>query len=188
MACLAVFPQINALVAVSSSPNPGWYAVYAPGNEFRALEGLKQSGIDAYLPTYTQKSYRDPKYRNKLVKPIDVPRPLFAGYLFCSFDIRHGLQSILRTPGVACIVSFGDTPYQISDQDMESIRALESAGLSVADCPFKPGLKVLVERGPLAGAYGVIDSLEGEPYLWVNLPIFGRSKRVKVEREWLGAA
>ncbi|MCU1265440.1 MAG: transcriptional activator RfaH [Acidobacteria bacterium] len=127
-----------------------WYAIRTRSNyEKIAARVLEARGFEHYLPLYgVRKRWSD--------RVVETKIPLFAGYLFCKFDVRRRWP-ILSTPGVASIVSYAGKPATISDLEIEAIQTVLSCGRRVEPCPYLvEGQLIQVNRGPLKGLQGIL--------------------------------
>jgi transcriptional antiterminator NusG len=160
-----------------SRQNFPWYAIRLRSNFERcASQILEEKGFPTFLPTYrTRRTWSD------RTKEIDVP--LFTGYTFCKFDPLSRLP-ILTTPGVVSILESPSGPIPVEESEIEAVRTLLRSGLPVGPWPFLvEGQRVLVERGPLTGAEGLIVSLKNKYRLVVSLSLLQRSVSVEIDRE-----
>ena len=158
--------------------NVSWYALQIQSKLGSiASATLCGKGYEAYLPLY-----RCVRRWSGRVKQLDLP--LFPGYLFCRFYVRHRLP-ILTTPGVISIVGVGKTPAPIDDEEIEAIRAVLRSGLTALPWPFlRVGSRVYVERGPLAGVEGIVTNTDKVYRLIVSVSLLQRSVAVEIDREW----
>ena len=131
-----------------------WYVAHTkPQQERVAEENLSRQGYTVYLP------------RLKVLKNLRHGQQvgfeaLFPRYIF--FQPGHAEQSIApvrSTHGVAAIVRFGWVPAVLRPDTLQSIREFESRQ-NAADfselSALKPGKRVLVTNGPLAGLQGLV--------------------------------
>jgi transcription antitermination factor NusG len=129
-------------------------------------------GYDAFLPLY--------KSRNG---SRTVELPLFSNYVFCRFD-PHNRLPVLVLPGVFSIVSHGRTPAPIDDKEIGAVESILQARAQARPWPFfQVGQAVRLERGPLRGIEGRLDSVSRQ--LIVSITLLQRSVAVKVEEQWL---
>ena len=136
-------------------------------------EALTGKGYEAFLPLHTER-----RRWSDRVKTIEVP--LFAGYVFCRFDVQRRLP-ILTTPGVLHVVSTGSTPQPIDDQEMASLQLLVASGLPVEPWPFSfVGQQVCIIGGPLAGTSGILQSVKSKDRLVVSISLLQRSVAVEI--------
>jgi len=154
-----------------------WFAIRVKSNRERvAQQHLTGKGYEVFLPVYSCP-------RNDGRKPA-IEMPLFPGYLFCRFDVTNRLP-VLVVPGVVHIVGFGKQPVAVDESELESVRILIQAGLPLRpDEPYTIGQSVRIQKGPLAGAEGVILGL-GEKRLVVSISLLQRSISVVLAREWI---
>lgn len=127
-----------------------WYAVRTRSNfERLAAKILEARGFEQYLPLQKgRKVWSD--------RVVETSIPLFAGYVFCKFDV--GSRSpILSTPGVISIVSFAGKPAIIPCSEIEAIQTVLSCGRRAETCPYLcVGQMIQVTRGPLRGLRGIL--------------------------------
>ena len=154
-----------------------WFAIRVKSNREKVTQQhLKGKGFEVFLPAYpcTKEDGRK----------THVEVPLFPGYLFCRFQVTNRLP-ILIVPGVVHIVGLGKKPVPVDESELESIRILLRAGLPLRpDEPYTIGQSIRIQKGPLAGAEGVILGL-GEQRLVVSISLLQRSVSVVLAREWL---
>ena len=158
--------------------NLSWYALQIQsklGNA--AFATLCGKGYELYLPTYrSQRRWSD------RVKMLHLP--LFPGYMFCRFDVRHRLP-ILTAPGVISVVGAGRIPIPVDDHEIEAVRDVLCSGLDAHPWPFLGiGTRVYIERGPLAGLEGIITNTDKVYRLVVSVSLLQRSVAVEIDRAW----
>ena len=127
-----------------------WYALTVRYQHERQIErALQSKGLETLVPLYrSRRSWSD------RVKDLDLP--LFAGYILCQFALTERLR-VLDTPGVARIVGFGGTPAALEDREITGIQRLLALNVPLAPWPYlRPGDRVRVERGPMAGLEGTM--------------------------------
>ena len=139
---------------------------------------LRERGYHEFLPTYRiQKRWSD---RIKVVE-----KPLFPGYVFCSFDPHLRLR-VITTPGVLHIVGIGREPVPINQPEIEAVWMMLRSGLPVRPSPFlQVGQRVMVERGPLVGVEGTVTQLKGDCRLIVSISLLQRSIAAEIDRSWI---
>ena len=138
--------------------------------EKKVAERIAAQGIEAWLPTVTERHRWSDRWRN-------VVLPLFPGYLFARGSTH--VHRILRTPGVLTIVKSGAGPALLSDGFVSSLRrAVEKSGLPIEPVQnahdYRVDDEVIVQEGPLAGLRGVVRQLRGARHLVVWVPEVGR--------------
>src|SRR5918992_1345659 len=108
---------------------PSWFAVWTRSrHEHVVREQIQRHGLEPFLPTVTRWS----RWKDRR-KAIDWP--LFPGYCFARFDPDDHL-AVLKSPGVAGIVSFGNGPVPIPDAEITSLQTLVSSTLRYDPVPF----------------------------------------------------
>lgn len=159
---------------MSQSPSNPWFALQVfPRMEMRVASMLEVKGIDHLLPTYRSKRVWCDR-----VKMLDVP--LFPGYVFCHLPERNGPLAV-STPGVVRIVSFGGTPYPLSEDEALALQKMSCSKAGVKPCPFQQiGQKVRIMEGPLAGVVGTVAGTK-KKQLVVSIEMLMRSVAVDID-------
>ncbi len=145
--------------------NQAWFALRVKSNRERVTAtSLAGKGYEVFLP--------------------ECRRPLFPGYLFCRFDINDRLP-VVSAPGILHIVGLGKQPVPVDEAELESLRIVVRAGLPVRPgTEYVVGQQIRIDRGPLAGASGIVTGL-GPQYLLVTISLLQRSVSVALERDWI---
>lgn len=156
-----------------------WFALRVRSNfEQTASLHLRQRGLEAYLPTYHTRTRWSDRIKS-------TERPLFPGYLFCSFDRQRRLR-VLTSPGVIYAVGIGKEPIPIDPSEMEALQAMLRSGVPVMPWRYlRVGEPVVVERGPLAGVEGTVVDFKGSCRLVISVSLLQRSISAEIEREWI---
>lgn len=154
-----------------------WFAVTVrPQHEQSAQKGLEAKGLETYLPLYL--AVRQWSDRTKTLQ-----LPLFPGYVFCRFG-RTQHTTVVRTPGVRTIVSFGGEPAPVPEVELEAVRRILASGSQVEPWPFlAAGQRIRIASGPLQGMEGTLVETPESCRLVVSVEMFQRSCAVRVERE-----
>jgi len=172
-------PTVAAATSGPSCAANPWYAVRVRSRyEFTTSGLLREKGLEYFLP-----SYRSRRLWSDRVKELDVP--LFAGYVFCRFDFASMLR-VLTTPGVMDIVSAGKTPIPVDEGEISALQEICSSGVPVEPWPYlQRGRQIVIERGPLAGAEGIVVEMKGRWRLIASISILHRSVAAEIDREWI---
>ena len=164
-----------------------WYVVFTkPRQEKLAVEHLRRQGYYCFLPL----AKNPDKIRSRRVK--SVVEPLFPRYLFIKVDTNtQSIAPVKSTQGVVNIVMFGNKlvniPAQIIDQIQNKVNA-ESGLVELMPVQYKPGDKVRVLDGPLAGLEGMFDQTSSENRVILLLNLLGSRTKVQVKKELLEPA
>jgi transcription antitermination factor NusG len=154
-----------------------WYALRVRSrHEFVTYNELSRKGIEAYLPTI--KKWSQWKDRKKLVE-----FPLFSGYIFANIDINsQEYYNTLKTKGAVNILSLeGGRPAPVPSDEIDSLRILVGSGEKLDIYPnITEGTKVMVTKGLLKGARGVLTRKETHCVFSVDIILLGKSVGVKV--------
>lgn len=128
-------------------PRRHWYAVRTKTRkEDFAAQQLEGRGVGVFLPRIAE--YGCP----------DIA-PLFPGYLFVRIALLAQYYRVVWTPGVRSFVAFGAVPTPVPEGVIQLIGA--SAGEDGVIRPgmrFRPGDRVQITSGPLAGLVAVIEN------------------------------
>jgi transcription antitermination factor NusG len=154
----------------------GWYAIQvASKKEKLVASALTEKGYQCYLPLYPKRTQWSDR-----IKVTSVP--LFGGYVFSRFDVRHRLP-VLVTPNVLAVVGNGKIPAAIPERDLDAIRIALQNGLTVEphDC-LQEGDTVRVTKGPLTGIEGSFIQYRGSCRLILSVPLIQRSVAVEIDR------
>jgi transcription antitermination factor NusG len=154
-----------------------WFALYVRSRFEKTVEQcLKAKGYQAFSPFYQT-------LRKRSDRTIRLALPLFAGYVFCSFDPQSRLP-ILTTPGIVSIVGAGNIPEPVEPSEIRSIQMVAESGRPVQPWPyFRQGQRIRIEAGPLAGAEGTLLKVKDQLRLAVSITLLQRSMVVEVDQE-----
>ena len=154
-----------------------WYAIQVRSrHEQQVARVLREKHVETFLPMYTVQRKWSTSRRT-------VALPLFAGYLFCSFDLADR-NAVLSTRGVVRIVGVGRTPTPVDPAELDAIKAVVESGRAPAPCGYiKMGERVQIESGPLAGTKGILLHAKNERLLVVSITLLQRSVSVTLESE-----
>jgi len=156
-----------------------WFALRTRSNfEKTAFEVLRGKGYEVFLPLY--QSRRQWSDRTKIIE-----RPLFPGYLFCRFAAEDRLP-VLVTPGVVNVIGAGKTPLPVPEDEVAAVQRIISSGLPARPWPFvRVGQKVVIERGPLAGIEGILESVRNSYRFVVSVGLLQRAVAAEVDANWV---
>lgn len=154
-----------------------WYVLRVRSkHEFVTHTELCKKGIDTYLPTVKKLSQW--KDRKKLIE-----FPLFPGYLFTNININsRDYYNTLKTRGAVGIISLvAGRPAPVPSVEIDSLRILVGSGQELDIYPhLKEGTKVVVKRGLLKGAKGVLTRKEDHCIFSVDIVLLGKSVGAKI--------
>jgi len=87
----------------------------------------------------------------------------------------------VSTPGVTRIVSFGGTPYPLSEDEVLALQKMSCSNVGVKPCPFQQiGQKVRIMDGPLAGVVGTVAGTK-KKQLVISIEMLMRSVAVDID-------
>ena len=154
---------------------PQWFAAYTCANHEKRVAGqLADRAIPCYLPLY--ESLRRWKDRRKRIE-----RPLFPGYVFVQMAAQDRLR-IVQLPSVVRLVSFGQGPVAVPEDDIATIRLCLEKKWRMEPHPFlKTGQRVRVAHGALEGAEGILVRKKGMSRLVLSVGLIKRSVTVEID-------
>jgi len=176
---MATIPPPTAFGPDSCLPvahvGPRWYAVYTCANhEKRVAEQLRERSVEYFLPLY--ESVR--RWKDRRVR---LQTPLFPGYVFVRVALRDRL-SVLKTPGIVQLVSFGGQPVPLPQEDIQAIQSCLSHGLQVEPHPYlRIGRRVQVIKGPLQGLKGTVIRRKNRSRLVLSFELIMRAVVVEID-------
>jgi transcriptional antiterminator RfaH len=146
-----------------------------PQHDGLALHCLRQAGFQTYAPRLRER--RIVQGRRVMQTPL-----LFPGYLFVLIELQW--HRARWAPGVVRLIMDGIAPAVVPDGVIAAIKAREVGGLIELLRPpkFRPGDRVRVLRGPLAGIVGLYAGMKPRERVEVLLAILG-GQRVTLAAE-----
>jgi transcription antitermination factor NusG len=155
-----------------------WFAMRVRTNYEKTFSrAIESRGFDFFLPTYQ-------KTRAWSDRIKQIHQPLFPGYVFCLLNLQERAPALLA-PGAMRFVGIGRNPIAIPEAEIESLRTLINS-FQVKPWPFlRLGQKVRIEKGPLAGVEGVIESFRSGYRIVVSIELLQRSVTAELEGHWL---
>lgn len=152
-----------------------WYALYTkPRYEKKVASQLQEKNIESYLPLKRiLKQWSD---RKKWVE-----EPLFRSYIFIHTDLRDQ-QRALYTHGVLKLVTFGNQPALVREEEIDTIKKILYEDSDVEACfPVSIGDTVEIARGPLMGLRGRLEDIRGSKRLVVVIDSIKQALRFSVK-------
>jgi transcription antitermination factor NusG len=158
--------------ALESAP---WFALIVRHQHERSTHAaLASRMLPSLVPTYKVRNRWSDRFK-------EIELPLFAGYVFCRFDLRQR-TAVLTTPGVRSIVGFGGAPAPVDCAEIDAIETMMRSNLPIGPWPYlKPGDRVRVERGPLRGLEGTLLREKDRFRLVVGIELLQRSVAAELD-------
>lgn len=141
-----------------------WLALYTKSRQEKVvMQRLLEEGIEAYVPL--QKVIRQWSDRRKLVE-----EPLIRSYCFVHV-VPVQQHQVLNTPGAVRYVWFSGKPAAIPSRQIDLLKIITGYNIPVECVPgnIKPGTKVKIIAGPMAGYTGEIISLAGKSRVIIRI-------------------
>jgi len=155
-----------------------WFAVHTRSrHEFRVLERLTGTGVEAFLPSVKRISrWKD---RKKVIES-----PLFPGYIFIHTDNNPAERmSVLKTPGVVRFLGIiPGEPEPVPEEQIAALRRLIESGAPLDPYPYlKEGRRIRIVRGPLAGVEGILVQKVGDNRLVLSIDLLQQSASATID-------
>src|SRR6266852_886156 len=156
-----------------------WYALRVRSrHENTVASHLRARGYESFLPLYKSRRRWSDRFK-------EIELPLFAGYVFCQFNLLDRLP-ILTVPGIVHVVGVGRTPVAIDEAEIAAIQAAVKSGLPRQPWPsLQIGHRVRIEHGPLCGVEGVLLGYRGHQRIVLSVTLLQRSVAVQVDEAWI---
>ncbi|MBU1115685.1 MAG: UpxY family transcription antiterminator [Bacteroidetes bacterium] len=152
-----------------------WFPLYTkPRHEVKALEQIKELGIEVFLPTIVVlKQWSDRKKK--------VTEALFKSYIFIN-AIEKERNYALTCDAVLKSITFDGKVATIPESEIESLKIMLKTPerIQVIDGISK-GKIVLIESGPFTGVEGYINSIsKDESTLSLSIELLNRTVKVVI--------
>src|SRR5262245_1826335 len=123
-----------------------WFVVRTKARkEDYAAQQLERRGVAAFLPRIVEYGR-------------DQISPLFPCYLFVHIAFPEQYYRVVWTPGVRNFVAFGAIPTPVQESVIYLIASsADESGVIRPQSRFKPGDRVQIRSGPLAGLIAIIE-------------------------------
>lgn len=162
----------------------GWLLLHSkPRAELLARTHLQRQGFEVFLPRI-ERNLPGPHGMRQYIEA------LFPRYLFLRGGSSAAWSAIRSTRGVSSLVRFGEQLAQVPVSVMRTLLACHDRRLDLVRPPaalLRPGQRVRVNDGPLAGLSGVFEAACGAQRVSVLLQMVGAPRRVELALESLSA-
>ena len=163
-----------------------WYALFVKTGE----EELMRKFLDTLLPDSNiriliPKRMIMERRQGKLCEKI---KTLLPGYVLIKAKMDVGFYYQIKTmPGLINILKNNYDPIRIKENEIAAILALTNNGDVIGFSEiYKEGDVIKVNKGPLKGMEGIIESYDGrKKRLKIRLDFMGQSKRVDLGAEMI---
>lgn len=155
-----------------------WYLAAAkPRQELRAVENLKNQGIECFCPQVKVERL----VRGKKVLKQEA---LFSGYLFvCLSQKDPNWHKVRSTRGVRDWIRFSGNVAKLPKELVDSLIDTEGAETERVINRIEPGGKVRILTGPFAGLQAIFEKEDGEKRSMILVDFLGKTNRLKVENQ-----
>ena len=135
---------------------------------------LKYKGITTYLPL--KRTLRQWSDRKKWVE-----EPLFRSYIFLYVN-RNEYYKAVSTRGIVRFVSNNGKPLKVSEEDIATIKNVVACDCQVelVEKRFDVGARVIIVKGCLTGASGILVEYRGKRRIAIMLDSIGYALLVEV--------
>ncbi len=155
--------------------NDAWYAVQVrPHSENKVASHLELKGYTQFVPNQMESSHGAGRGARS--------RPLFPGYVFCRFDSTLP-GKIVTTPGVICIVGYGNVWIPIPELEIEGIRRIVNSGMPVKSHPYgyERGECVQISEGPFRGIVATVSRACNKNFLIVPVSLIQQAIAIEID-------
>jgi transcription antitermination factor NusG len=154
---------------------PCWYALHTRSRHEKVVrDQLGAKGITNLLPLWHKRSV----WKDR-IKMVEVP--LFSGYIFGHFPLKHKLE-VLQTVGIVRIVGLNGYPLPVPNEQIEAVQTMIEQHLHYDPHPFlQEGMRVRVKRGLLRGAEGILVAKKQHYRLVISVDLIQKSVAVDID-------
>ena len=152
-----------------------WYALHTRSRHEKVVrDQLDAKGITNLLPLWHKRSV----WKDR-IKMVEVP--LFSGYIFGHFPLKHKLE-VLQTVGIVRIVGLNGYPLPVPNEQIEAVQTMIVQHLHYDPHPFlQEGMRVRVKRGILRGAEGILVAKKQHYRLVISVDLIQKSVAVDID-------
>lgn len=159
-----------------------WFAIYTkPRQESIALDHLSRQGYECFLPFALNPYQR--RRRSDAVVPVE---PMFPRYLFLRAILEQdNLAPIRSTRGVIGLVRSSTRLTVVPAAVIKALQArmdMDTGLIRLSPVVVRPGDKVRIFDGPLAGVEGIFAAVSGESRALLLIELLGRQTTVELDR------
>jgi len=149
------------VTVLSEDLTRSWYVVWTRSRHEKSVEEtLAEQGLQVFLPLIS-------KTRQWSDRKKTVLFPLFPGYLFVRVYASE-FKQVHGTRGVVRILGNGSQPSPVPEETINGIDLMVSSPCPVELYPSLPvGCEVIVRKGPLTGARGILVEWKNAQYVVV---------------------
>ena len=169
--------RVSEVKAVSADmlEQPCWYALHTRSRHEKVVrDQLGAKGVTNLLPLWHKRSV----WKDR-IKMVEVP--LFSGYIFGHFPLKHKLE-VLQTVGVVRIVGLNGYPLPVPNEQIEAVQTMIAQHLHYDPHPFlQEGMRVRVKRGVLRGAEGILVAKKQHYRLVISVDLIQKSVAVDID-------
>lgn len=149
----------------------GWYVIYCrPRQERKIIRQLIEKNVEYCCPSI--KSVRQWHDRKKI---IDFP--LFPSYIFVNLRTIGDFGDCMSMEGFLYFVKIGNMLAKVRDSVIANIKMLILGGeaIEVTSEVFRPGEKLFIDHGPLAGLECETVYCRGKKRIMIRVQLLNRS-------------
>jgi transcription antitermination factor NusG len=92
----------------------------------------------------------------------------------------------LSAHGVTGVVSYGQEPAAIDEEEILAVQTVLQSGLATEPCPFlREGQRVRILHGSLAGLEGILIKKKADFRLVLSVSMLQRAVSVEIDSDWI---
>jgi transcriptional antiterminator NusG len=152
-----------------------WLVAYTRArHECSVARQLESKDVAFLLPQFVRTSRWSDRTQHAMV-------PLFPGYVFVNVSDCERVR-VLQTAGVVNILSMGDKPAPLRQEEVAMLRECVARPYAVEPHEFLPvGQRVRVKHGPFAGWEGILARKKNSARLVIGLEQIMQSVSVDID-------
>ena len=154
---------------------PVWRAFYVKSRHEKAIrDRFIDADFEVFCPTVTEKKRWADRWKK-------VERPVIPGYILAFVTEKERLL-LLNDPAVLNTVRYLGKPAIVRSEEVELMKTYLDKAVDVQSEPIKPGQRIQISQGSLAGKIGEVEHIAGKE-VFIRLESLQLQLRIKIAVE-----